>query len=129
MFKSRSVHQLVGLIGALALVVVAAPVEAQGPIDTETIKVDVPFDFVAGDTTLPAGTYEIEIGIGKTDQPILAIQANTTAEGDLVYKKVFAMASQGDVVQDGPRLVFRQVGDLHFLEKVVPESGKAKEVR
>jgi hypothetical protein len=128
MLKSSRIRQLLGLAGALVLVVGAAPALAQGPIDSETIKVDVPFRFVVGDTTLPAGTYEIEIGVGKVNPPVLAFQTRTTPDGDLVYKKVMALASQGDVPEDGPRLVFRQVGDLHFLEKVVPESGKIKEV-
>jgi hypothetical protein len=39
------------------------------------------------------------------------------------------MASPGDVKEGDPRLVFRQVGDLHFLEKVIPPGGQAKEVR
>jgi hypothetical protein len=70
------------------------PAAAQGSIDSETMKVDIPFDFVVGETSLPAGTYEVEIGEGKTDPPVLVIQTHNS-EDELHFRRVMALASPG----------------------------------
>jgi len=116
--------------GALSLVfLLATTAAAQGTLGSEGLQAEIPFAFVVDGQTMPAGTYSIEIGPGKDSAPVLAIQTERSSGDEMRFKKVMTLAQPGDIAEGQPRLVFKQVGDMYFLEKVVPNTGTAKVVR
>jgi hypothetical protein len=89
---------------AMMAAVVALPVHA-----ATNVKVDVPFAFVAGPNTLPAGQYRIAIGEA---QHVIRIEG---AEQSVV---VLAQSADAGKVQPETKLVFERFGDQTFLSKV-----------
>lgn len=74
------------------------------------IKVNVPFDFVVGDTHLQAGSYTLE----RTDQdlPITLIRSE---DG---HQAVFALTSPLRIAFGEPKVVFNRYGDRYFLSEI-----------
>lgn len=83
--------------------------------DTEGVRVNVPFEFVAGGATLPAGTYTVgRLSVGSS--PEIAILG--------LGHGAFALP----MVVDGtpaaqPKLSFEHVGDKYFLSEVDTPGG------
>jgi len=50
----------------IGLTVATAPLHAQ----TVPLRVEIPFAFHAGDSTLPAGTYVVRVQVDGADSPI-----------------------------------------------------------
>jgi len=98
------------VLAVLALAAVAAvPASAQ----STTLKANIPFEFSAGTSVMPAGDYTVKGGWGSSSVLIrsddssaaayLAAQAGQTARG-----------SEGN-----SKLVFHRVGDQYFLRQIV----------
>ena len=96
------------LFVALAFVTAAASANAQ----SRRSKADVPFDFVAGNKTLPAGQYNI---------------ADSTLAGEVVKisarqkdASVFAMTVRlsSKAANDQGKLVFHRYGNRYFLAEI-----------
>jgi hypothetical protein len=128
--KSMKKTKAVQVIVLLALVGVLVPCAAQAA-DLTAMVVHVPFKFVVDGKTLPAGTYKVEEGPGPGEPPVVAIQTTYKSEKELHYRKLFVEGiPENEVPPDvQPHLVFKKVGDLYFLEKVVPPTGNVEEVR
>ncbi len=76
------------------------------------LTVTIPFEFVAGDKTMPAGEYTI-----KTVGPTNAIILIDAKDGDLsAYLGSHAAVSSG--IQIESKLVFNRYGDRYFLSQV-----------
>jgi hypothetical protein len=74
--------------------------------------VNVPFDFTAGNTTLPAGEYSI---LKSTiDTSVLTIQ-RTDQTASIMIPTMAAVSSQP---QSESRLIFHRYGDRYFLSQV-----------
>ena len=85
---------------------ISAPAE-----DLDGTIVTVPFEFVAGGVTLPAGEYRVN-RVSSNGDPELAIRSYNN-------KGTFLLPIAFDGVADGqPKLSFEQVGDKHFLSQV-----------
>lgn len=82
--------------------------QAQSP---DYLKVDVPFDFYAGNTHLPAGEYQLR-RINE-DNPIILRMAN--AKGNFTILSI--MHNQGLATSD-TRFVFSNNGETHVLTAV-----------
>jgi hypothetical protein len=83
--------------------------------DASRIVVNVPFDFVAGGETLPAGMYSVS-------------RVSTEAQPDLVIRSDDKSALLLPIVFDGvpaeqAKLGFEHVGDRYFLSKVETLAG------
>jgi hypothetical protein len=103
---------------------------ATSPVLAEDLVAEVPFEFVVNGQTFEPGTYEVDIGTGIADAPVLAIQTVTQDDEELRFKKVLTSTTiPVDQAEGQPRLVFKKVGDMFFLEKVVPRTGAVQEVR
>jgi len=121
---------ILACVSVLTLVVLASPhptPAAQTFGSDDVIVVEVPFDFVAGDRQLPAGTYRVEIA--PNDVPPALVTLQTAAKGeqpdDMLFQRVATSRVKVDEVDrlgEQPRLVFSKVGTLHFLERVVTPS-------
>ena len=78
--------------------------------DTEGVRVNVPFEFVAGGATLPAGTYTL----GRVSlEPYSSIAISGYGHGALVLP----IAIDGPRAEQ-PKLSFEHVGGEYFLSKV-----------
>jgi hypothetical protein len=83
--------------------------------DTEGVRVTVPFEFVVGGTTLPAGTYTI----GR-----LSVDAYSSIEISGGSNGVFALPIAVDGTPAGkPKLSFQQVGGKYFLSEADTPGG------
>jgi hypothetical protein len=83
--------------------------------DTEGVRVNVPFEFVAGGATLPAGTYTV----GRRSLGGLSgIAISSYRNGAFVLP----IAVDGTPAEQ-PKLSFEYVGDKHFLREVDTPGG------
>ena len=79
--------------------------------DVDAVVVKVPFEFVAGGATLPAGDYRIDrVNPGVNRE--LAIRSYGKG-GAFLLPVTF-----DEVAADQPTLSFEQVGGKHFLSKI-----------
>jgi hypothetical protein len=83
--------------------------------DTEGVRVNVPFEFVAGGATLPAGTYTV----GRLSlEAFSGIAISSYGHGALVLP----IAVDGTPAQQ-PKLSFEHVGDKYFLSEADTPGG------
>jgi len=93
------------------------------PANAQTLKsvsVDVPFDFVVGNSTLKAGNYRVEMG----QSAFVAIRS------DDVREHQFALTTPGSRFSSNsgqPCLVFVRYGSAAFLKEVVFPDEDARE--
>jgi len=102
--------KLITLSLLAAALITASALQAQAPAGPRPVW-DVPFDFVVGDQTLPAGQYTV-----RQDTPRGAVQVQS-----LDWKTSrFRMANkvQAGRVQDRSRLIFRRYGNQNFLARI-----------
>jgi hypothetical protein len=111
------------VFAVFAVAALAFPVCAQAP----SAKVDVPFGFVAGDATMPAGTYVADISAGSLVVALVGADLHT-----------HFLNAVPDGVQSGAGLgvlVFHRYGDQYFLSEIrtpsrsrkIPESRMERE--
>jgi|ERR1700733_1963044 len=84
--------------------------------DLDKTIVTVPFEFVAGGVTLPAGEYSVN-RVNSSGARELAIRSYNNG-GTFLLPITFAEVADGQ-----PGLSFEQVGDEHFLRQVETLSG------
>jgi hypothetical protein len=102
--------RILSSLAVLGLVLVlAAPLAAQ----TTRLVANIPFEFVAGRTTLPAGGYELDGGIIRGVVRIWSDEATTSW---LVLSHPLAAPLGG--VRLSPRLVFHRYGNQYFLSEI-----------
>jgi hypothetical protein len=110
------------LLGSLS---VAATAHAQ----TTTYKAQVPFPFVVGNQTLPAGTYQVQRLLGRpvnADQVGLIVIRSTDS---LVYKAVLTnVVRQPFDANRGSQLVFANLGGQHYLSEVHVQGEKDHQI-
>jgi hypothetical protein len=97
------------MAGVLALAAMATTrvVQAQ-----ETLRANIPFDFVAGNTSLPAGEYLVEAS-GPTHVLLLIGRKDAISSA---FINTNAAVSAGP--QSESKLVFNRYGDRYFLSQV-----------
>src|SRR5271154_4321842 len=97
---------LVAIVGLLGMGM-AAHAEVRGEI-----VVTLPFDFVAGGKTLPAGTYTVSTFTDDKYDGLLLNNYDARAS-------VFVRANEiHDAASDKPEVSFEQAGDQHFLSTI-----------
>jgi hypothetical protein len=83
--------------------------------DTEGVRVNVPFEFVAGGATLPAGTYKV----GRlSPEAFSGIAISSHGHGAFVLPIAIDGARSGQ-----PKLSFEHVGDKYFLTEADTPAG------
>jgi hypothetical protein len=97
------------MTGLLVLAIMAA---AQVTKAQQAVIVDVPFDFTAGDTRLPAGQYIV--GKASSNSPALRITRADGPEGIFVPSN----PAESRAPQAESKLVFHKYGDHYFLAQV-----------
>ena len=113
-------RQIVSVIGVLGLLLVAACANAQ----TLNVKATVPFNFMVGNASLPAGDYGIQSALSG-DSKALAIR-NENAGGAMIVLSSAAVSAQAS---PDTRLVFHRYGDSYFLSQIwTAGSSSGKEI-
>ncbi len=110
------IRNLGKLFLALCLLTVGGGVVANAQIDSGvTIRGDVPFTFIVGDTTLPAGKYDIKVldGDSLNVLELRSINGHTSVVFDTEN-----VETRGDQIVNKGELVFDKIGDKYFLSQV-----------
>ena len=109
-------RNLCKLFLALCLVTVGGGVVANAQIDSGTaVQTNVPFTFMVGDTTLPAGKYEVR-GLDDSTPGVLELRSADGRTSVIIdTENVEAKSNQ---VLNKSELVFDKVGDKYFLSQV-----------
>lgn len=102
-------RQIANLLGVFGLLLMAACANAQDV----NLKANIPFDFVVGKATLPAGAYSIQ-SIDAARSMTLLIKGN---EGK-VLKLVSPNVAQALHPSEKTRLLFHRYGDQYFLSQI-----------
>jgi hypothetical protein len=76
------------------------------------VNVTLPFEFVAGKTTLPAGKYIVR---RISDRPFDVLMITSYDNGSSVFVNPIVMENASD---DKPNVTFRTVGDQHVLSGI-----------
>ena len=109
----NSIFRIMDAFVLLALVT-AWPSRAQSL--TTLAKAEIPFDFVVGQKTLPAGEYEIRPG-NKANKDVLWIKkVDSSAAANMI-----TFGRNAKRQQEGPYLVFNRYGSQYFLSEVWTE--------
>jgi hypothetical protein len=80
--------------------------------NAQRVTVTVPFDFVAGKTTLPAGKYIVR---PISEQPFDYLLLTRDDTGASVFVRP---AEREDASKYNPKLDFQKVGEQHFLSSI-----------
>jgi hypothetical protein len=122
-------RQAFKLISLLSLLLVAGSAIAQ----TSQVRSNVPFNFTAGNKTLPAGTYDIG-AMNSSGGNMLLLQARGGDSSFMVSSNAAATVKPADKT----KLVFNRYGDQYFLAEIwvagatrgrqLPKSSREKEV-
>jgi hypothetical protein len=97
------------IAGVTALVMFATTRVAQAQ---QPLVVNVPFDFVAGNTQLPAGEYTVEVS-APTHSLILVSRKDSTASAFINTNAAVSSTPQAE-----SKLIFNRYGDRYFLSQV-----------
>jgi len=112
----------IGLMALILMVVglAVAPTKAQSP---RGVRAEVPFDFIVGNKTLPAGKITI-LRMTSGEAGPLSI---TNLEDSQVALRMGRMMNSTDASDQG-KLVFRRYGNRHYLAQVWIPGYRAIEV-
>jgi hypothetical protein len=105
----KTMKKVLGCLSMAALaVLLAAPVSAQ----TITLKASVPFDFVVGGHTLPAGDYLVSQGNGERFLTVRNVSSDATPT-------VVMLSVPGSTAAAGEAfLTFHRYGSDYFLAQI-----------
>ena len=101
---------LLSLVVALTITYAAIPVDADS---IGSIRVDVPFDFIADHSTLPAGKYTIQ-SAGATLNGVIRI----TSDDGKASVFLSTHSAQSLRSKDETVVIFHRYGDQYFLFQV-----------
>jgi len=122
-------RQAVSLVSLLSLLLVAGSAIAQ----TIHVRGDIPFNFVVGSKTYPAGTYEIG-SIDSTNSKTLLLKTRDGSASAMINSN----AAESLTPANKTKLVFNRYGNQYFLSQIwvngetrghqLPKSNREKEV-
>lgn len=100
------------MAGLVALTVMASTQVARAQ---EAIQVNIPFDFVAGNTKLPAGEYLVKT-VGPDNALVLIDRKDAVGSAFILTQAAVASEPKSE-----SKLVFNRYGDRYFLSQVWTE--------
>jgi hypothetical protein len=100
---------------AASLFVLSIVVAAQVAKADEPMLVNIPFAFVAGNTTLPAGEYRVQKLDGNS--AVLLIRCSDASTAAMVLSNT----TQAKKIQTQSKLVFKRYDNRYFLSQVWAE--------
>lgn len=78
----------------------------------------IPFDFVAGEKVLPAGTYRVE-AVRRDSYTVWEVRSTAGRAGAVVMTSA---VGSGAALEAEPRLVFQKYGETYVLAQLWPSS-------
>ena len=110
------INNLGKLFFALCLLTVGGGVVANAQIGSDlTIRGNVPFAFMVGDTTLPGGEYEIR---ALDDNSPNVLEVRSVKGRTAVVAETENVQARGNRIENKSELVFDKVGDKYFLSQI-----------
>ncbi len=109
-------NRILILASLVALAVMSSARVAQAQ---QRITVNIPFDFVAGNTALPAGEYSVNV-LGQ-QKSFLRVENKQAAAALLISTNAII----SNVPQSATKLVFNRYGDRYFLAQVWTEGAQS----
>lgn len=103
-------RQIANLLGVFGLLLMAACASAQ----SVNVKTNVPFDFVVGNATLPAGAYSIQSINYESGSSTLVIRGENGKPGRLIASN----AAEKLEAAETSHLLFHRYGDTYFLAQI-----------
>jgi hypothetical protein len=116
-----SVLTMLSLVAAVIVAVTVAPAAARA---SNSIKVDVPFEFTSGSTVFPAGKYTIkqhqEADLWIPDTPITESRYEVwiKSEDGKASGKLMGFSTEMLSTKDVTSLVFNRYADDYFLSQI-----------
>jgi hypothetical protein len=121
-FMNTSIKSALFLIATATAVGLGRPTIARAEGEG-LVSAKIPFDFIVGDTRLPAGDYMIsETSSGPT---VLMVESTDGTRVSLV-STISSISTGGSTAR--PDVQFETVGKEHFLSRVDLHDGMAREV-
>jgi len=96
------------MVLSVAIVVVSARAQASSPL-----LANIPFEFVVGDKTLPAGEYRIERMLSGNPKVLLIRSTDGRAHRTVMTMEVLANDWQAE-----SKLIFNRYGNHYFLTQI-----------
>jgi hypothetical protein len=112
--ESMKKHYSTVLVVFIGLFGLSAGARAQ---EEDKVVAKIPYEFVAGGKTFPAGTYSV-IRVSPETQRILEIRNNETLKDS-----AFILPISSDAALDRAELGFERVGDTYYLSRVATTAG------
>ena len=103
-------RQIASFLGVFGLLLVAACANAQ----SVNVKANVPFDFVVGNVTIPAGAYSIQSINDSIGSPTLVIRS----ANNKVARLVGSNGAENLNPAATSHLLFHRYGDTYFLAQI-----------
>ena len=96
----------------LSLMAVAVMLSARVAQAQDRVIANIPFDFAAGNTKLPAGEYTVKV----VEATRVLVLVNTADPNASLF--IPANTAQANEIQTGSKLIFNRYGDRYFLSQV-----------
>ena len=117
--------KILNTILALSILMVGAVATASAQLPGTRTSAQIPFDFMVGEQTLPAGMYELR-RIGN-DPYLLCIQNVDDSRNVMIFNT--SLLDDGDSIRQSA-LVFHRYGDSYFLAEIrSPYEGISRELQ
>lgn len=97
------------LFPLLAVILLATGL-ASAQLNSAAVKADIPFDFIAGKASLPAGEYRVSTISGVGTLAVAGPNSSSALVG--------SHAVQANAVPNNTKLIFHRYGDRYFLYQV-----------
>jgi len=115
--RKQLLKGLTMLVAIMALAMVSAVASANG--QSRTSKANVPFEFMVGDKSLPAGAYTIASATAAGDAlRVRSVESNESA------LRITSLLSG----KSSPKLVFHRYGERYFLAEVWSTAGDGRQL-
>lgn len=106
--------KILNAILALSFVTVGAVATASAQLPGTRMTAEVPFDFIVGEQTLPAGTYEVR---RVMEGPWFLYIQNVDDRRETAVFKTDLYDEDNSIPRS--ELVFHRYGDIYFLARIV----------
>jgi hypothetical protein len=109
-FMKKRIYKIFTILN-LFIALATLPAYAESP---GAIKTDIPFAFTVGETTLPAGKYDIKLPSASGLESRIVI---SSADGRLTCIAL-TLPSRAKRTIKKPEIIFTRVGDRYFLSHI-----------